>query len=141
MEKQKINIKISRINGKSYLSYEISPEIEKLYNNGSVETKISESWEGLKFYYNPDITQNSNYLDLLGKYRLFDDFGCSFYRNRYLNIAWLRTVGGKGKIELKNDVSFAELTILIKNTLSFIKEYFEEYLKDFEIKGSLTIEI
>ncbi len=141
MNKQKINIKISKINGKTFLVYEVPPEIEKRYNTDSVEIKTSESWPGVKFYYNPEITQSNNYLSLLGKYRLFDDFGCSFYRNGYLNIAWLRTVGGQGKIEIKQNISFAELSILLRNTLSFIKEYFEEYLRDYEVKGSLTIEI
>lgn len=141
MEKQKINIKINKINGKTFLVYEVSPEIEKRYNTGSVEIKTSESWEGLKFYYNPEITQSNTYLNLLSKYRLFDDFGCAFYRNTYLNVAWLRTVGGRGKVEIKQNISFAELSILLKNTLSFVKEYFEEYLRDYEVKGSLTIEI
>ena len=141
MEKQKIDIKIKRINGKTYLAYEISPEIEKRYNTETTEIKESEKWQGLKFYYVPEITQNNSYLNLLAKYKLFDDFGSVFYRDGHLNIAWLRTVGGKGKIELKQSISFAELSILIKNTLSFIKEYFEEYLRDYEVNGSLTIEI
>ena len=114
-----------------------------MYKNSPHEIRTSNNWPGLKFYYIPSILEDRSYNDKLHDKKLIDDYGASLYiaNNQKLNIAWLRTVGGSGEILLKNDISFAELSLLVKNALSFIKEYFEEYFREFKIKGSVTLEL
>ena len=114
-----------------------------MYKNSQHEIRESINWPGLKFYYIPTLLDNGHYQDKLFIKRLIDDYGSKIYNpnNGKLNIAWLRTVGGKGEILFDSEISFAELSLLVKNSLSFIKEYFEDFFQEFKIKGSVTIEL
>lgn len=143
MDKKKIEVEIVRKEGKTYFRFKIHPSIENLYKSQNPEIRESKSWPALKFYYIPQLINNEVYQSKLSSFNLIDDYGSSFYdRNRRrLNIAWLRTVNGVGEILIEEEFSFAELSQSVKNALSFIKEYFEEYYREFKIKGSVSVEL
>ena len=141
MNKKKIKIEIQRENGNTYLSFEIDPSITKTFKEQSKEIKESQNWKGLKFYFIPEMTQSQAYKDLLYNYRLVDDFGTSLYEGNCFNIAFLRTVGGKGKIKVSNDIPFAVVSDGVRRIITFMKKYYEEYLKDYTVRGFLTFEI
>jgi hypothetical protein len=77
----------------------------------------------------------------LANYNLSDDFGSPIFQNRILNIAFLRTVAGEGSIKIKDSVSIAEMSNLIRNITAFLKEYFNHYFRDALIKGTVNIEL
>ena len=139
--KQTLTINIIRKNNKTFFSFEIPQKLQEVYKNYSKEVKKSNSWKDLEFYFCPDITQDECYKKMLNNYDLFDDFGVGLYANNRLNVAWLRTKGGKGKIEVKGQLPYAEMNIKIKQAITCIKEYFDDYLRAFHIKGHLEIEI
>ena len=138
---KKIDIAIERINGETFLTFEISPEIEKLFNGDGVETRESESWPTLKFYYNENLRTDYQYQNLLRDFSLRDDYGTKIISSGCFNIAFLRTVGGKGKIKIANTFSYASISEGVRNTISFLKSYFNEYVKDYKVKGTLNIEL
>jgi hypothetical protein len=140
-DKKRIEIEIYRKEGKTFFKFAIDPKIEELYKAGSPELRKSTSWAGLEFYYLPHLTSNKEYKDKLEYFRLFDDYGVGIYVGGKLNIAWLRTVGGKGDIQIKDPLSFAELSALTKNCVQFVKEYFEEYYREFKIRGNISVEL
>jgi hypothetical protein len=137
--KKQISISIERSKGQTYLSFEFAPEIEELWKIHEPQIKESEAWEGLKFYFIPDITDSYEYKCLLSKYQLRDDYGHALFTDELFNIAFIRTVGGKGRIKIKNTTSHAELATNIENTRQFLKEYFQNYLQDFKINCNITI--
>ena len=143
--KKKIEVEIKRKNGVTIFKFKIDPHIENMYKsqvqNGEGEIKESTKWEGLKFYFLPNLLTSEAYQNLLLNYRLFDDYGQSLYRNGKLNIAWLRTEGGKGEVELKEELGFSELSSLVKNAMACIREHFDHYYRDFKITGSVSVEI
>ena len=141
VKKKEVSIEIYRKEGKTFFKFEINPDIEKLYAEIAEEKRESKSWAGLSFYSVPTITTNDKYKQKLDSMRLFDDFGTGLIRNGRLNIAWIRTVGGKGEIQVKEPLSFSELSLLYRNAIQFVKEHFEEQFQDFRIKGSLSVEI
>ncbi len=140
-DKKKIIIEAIREDGVTKFMFEVDARITKMYEGQSTEIKPSGKWEGLKFYYIPSLLESSIYQHKLSEFGLFDDYGSTFYRDGRMNIAWLRTVGGKGTIIIDETIEFAQLSILIKKTMQFLKEYFEEYYKEFKIKGELTVEV
>jgi len=140
-ENKKIDIAVERINGETYLTFEVSPEIEKLWQGEGVEIRESESWPNLKFYYNETLREDYTYRHLLSNFNLRDDYGSKIIADGYFNIAFIRTVGGTGKIKLSNTFSYAVVSEGIRNTILFLKQYFAEYLKNFKVKGTLNIEL
>jgi hypothetical protein len=140
-DKKKIQISLERKDGKTLLRFEIDPRIEEIYKKQKHEIKTSDSWNGLKFYYMPQIVRSEVYRRKLMDRQLKDDYGTSIYDGHSLNIAWLRTVGGKGEIVLGDEMSIAEASMLIRNATAFIKDYFETYYKNFKISGSVNIEL
>lgn len=141
MNKKKIKIEIQRVDGQTYLSFEVDASITKMFKEQAQEIKESKSWKGLRFYFLPEITQNQSYKNLLFDFRLIDDFGASLYEGSYFNIAFLRTVGGVGKIKIKNDIPFAVVSDGMRKIVDFIKRYYEEFLKDYTVKGFVTFEV
>lgn len=139
--KKKIAVEIARKDGKTYFKFEIDPRIEEMYKIQQQEERESESWPGLKFYYMPKILDNPLYQEKLKSYRLFDNYGTTIIKENKFNIAWLRTVGGNGEVELNEELSFAELSNMVKQALAFIKEYFDDYYRGFSIKGHITVEL
>lgn len=143
--KKKVSVQLMRKDGKTVFSFEIDENIEKMYRNqaeANGEIRDSANWPGLKFYYLPAILRSPNYKSKLANALLIDDFGQAIVYNGHFNIAWLRTVTGKGQVVINNDsLSFAELSIFIKSALSFVKEYFDEYYRGFTIKGNVSVEI
>jgi hypothetical protein len=139
--KQKIKLEISREAGKTYLTFEVDKTLETIFEKQSSEVRESESWKGLKFYYAPDVIDSTAYQNLLYEYGLQDNYGVPIYSNRKFNIAFLRTVGGQGKILIKNDIPFAMVSDYMKKIITFIKRYYEDFLKDYKVKGFLTFEV
>lgn len=133
MERQIISLDIIRENGKSYMKFSVPSIITKIYEAQAKETRKSEAWKGLDFFYIPELLANERYNALLRSNKLFDKFGSSFTTDGLMNIAWLRTKQGEGQFEIPDNISFAELTSLSKNVHQFIKDYFDEYLRDFRI--------
>jgi hypothetical protein len=140
-----LSVKLERReNGKTYFAFEVPERITSLYKERSSEVKQSESWKGLQFYAIPELLGDETYKRKLNDFNLVDDFGDGFIRSHggrfSLNIAWIRTIGGTGEIEVKNEIGHSDLNMLIKNMLEFLKTYFEDYLRAFVIKGQLTID-
>jgi hypothetical protein len=140
-ENKKIDIAVERINGETYLTFEVSPEIEKLWQGDDVEIRESDSWQGLKFYYNEMLREDYTYRHLLQNFNLRDDYGSKIISDGEFNIAFIRTVGGHGKIKIANTFSYATISEGVRNTIQFLKQYFAEYLKNFKVKGTLNIEL
>lgn len=141
MNTKKIEIEIQRKEGKTYFRFKIDKKITEMYQKQSQETRESTAWTGLSFYYCPAILATQSYTSLLNRYDLTDDFGQPLvYRNK-LNIAWIRSVGGEGMIEFQESIPFAELSQMTRNAIQFLKAYFEDYIKDCTITGSLSVEV
>jgi len=136
-----IDVEIFRKNGKTYFEYNIHAHIEKIFKDQAEEERESESWKNIKFYHIPKMVRSESYKDRLSSYNLFDSFGQTFYKDNKANIAWLRTVGGSGKIEIDDVISFSEMTIMIKNIIAFTKDYFENYVNNAKVTGTLKINI
>lgn len=140
--KRTISIEIERKNGNTFFSFSVPKYVESMYiASPDVEVRESTNWEGLKFYYIPSIVSADSYKTALRNYNLFDDYGQPIFVDDKMNIAWLRTVGGEGKIIVRDHISQALLNERVKSIVAFLKEYFEDYYKECIIKGSLTIEI
>ena len=85
-QKSKVVISIERIKGETFLNFTISPEIEAIWQAKSQEIKESEKWQGLKFYYCPEIIEGDTYADLLYSNNLIDDYGHTLFDNHKFNI-------------------------------------------------------
>ena len=102
----------------------------------------SEKWPGLEFYYMPDIVESKEYKQLLANYNLIDNFGYKMVEDgERFNIAFLRTVSGKGEIQLNRELPFALVADRLKMITQFLKNYYEEYLTDYKVTGSVQIEV
>lgn len=143
VNKKQVEVEVYRKQGKTFFKFSVDEHLEKIFKEQSGgEKKKSESWKGLEFYYYPKVVDSPEYRRLLERYNLFDDFGHSFMRNNNsLNIAFLRTVGGKGEIEVKNDIPFAVITHGLRNMTQFIKEFYEEFLSDYKVKAIVNVEL
>ena len=138
----KINIDLVRKNGKTLFRFQVDRRITKVYENYcGGETKVSSNWDNIKYYHLPTGRRDENYIMKLESFKLIDDFGSSIVHEDKFNIAWLRSVNGKGEVPITSRISFAELSLMANNCLKFLKEHFEDYFKDFSIKGELKIEI
>ena len=140
--KKQIVINVERTKGQTFISFEFAPEIEEIWKMHDAQIKESTAWEGLKFYYIPEVIQSREYVRLLDRYGLRDDYGHSIFGDDgKFNIAFIRTVGGKGKIKVKNTISHSEIIQGVDNTGNFIKDYFQAYLKDFKFTCNININI
>lgn len=146
-KKSKVEMIIRRKGGKTFFEFKIAPELEALYKNMEGEVRDSTAWRGLKFYFVPSIVNLAEYKRQLASFDLFDDYGTELLKSEgenrgvKFNIAWLRTEGGKGSVEIKNAVNFARLSVLMDNCLRFLKEYHDDFFRDFKIRGSLTVDL
>lgn len=138
---KKINIEIYRQKGETYLEFSIPKEIEQIFCKKSSGIKESKGWPGLQFYLCPDITTNEQYKNKLRTFGLIDDFGTTLFDGNNLNIAFLRTVGGMGKIQVEQQVVFSIVLSRVKNMTDFLKEFYQDFCNDFSVKGSLTVEL
>jgi hypothetical protein len=145
--KTKIKLEIERKNGDTFFVFEIDEDLENIFKQKAEEIKTSRSWlqgnKGLSFYSIPGMTTNEDYKILLRKYGLIDDYGTSLYSPsmRYFNIAFIRTVGGRGKILVNEDIPFATVSQGIRNIVAFLKEYYSEYLREYKVKGKVDFEV
>ena len=90
----------------------------------------------------PDIVTDANYKDILDSLGLFDNFGDNFIDSTgRANIAWLRTVGGNGTFQIKDNVSQAKLVTINRSVAEFVKRYFENYYSDFDIIGECEVNL
>lgn len=137
-----LKLHLTRNNMKVKIDFEVDQKLTDIFKENSAEIKESASWVGLKFYSVPSIVSSAGYKALLNNYSLFDDFGTSLHKDGKFNIAWTRTVGGKGTIEVKdNFLTEEELKRFLRNSVSFLRDYYEESLKDIEIFAELTMVI
>lgn len=141
--KRQVVLQVYRDKGNTYLEFEIAESLEVLFKEKSGgNTKTSESWKGLEFYYSPEITDSREYQQLLSQYGLFDDYGHAFVRDSsYFNIAFLRTKGGKGKIKLNSDIPFASVAVGLQNMDKFLRKFYQDFLTDYKVKAILEFEI
>lgn len=146
--KTKIKLEIERKRGETFFIFEIDEDIEKLFKKRAKEIRTSQSWlesngKGLKFYSIPEMTTSYSYKNLLARYELTDDYGTGIYNgigNRF-NIAFIRTVGGKGKIKVGSDIPFATVSYGVKQMVSFLKEYYSEFFRDYKVRGKVDFEV
>lgn len=138
---RRIDVEVAREGGKTWFKFAIDPRIQKIYETMPHEKRDSQAWPGLQFYGVDTLLEDTNYQALLGRYDFKDSYGSALVMHNTLNVAFLRTVGGKGKIELTGPVSFAWLQGQLRSLVSFCKEFYAEYLQNYRIKGSLTVEV
>ena len=141
VNKQIIQMEIVRKDGKTIFKFKVPEKITAIYKTMASGEQESKNWKGLKFYKMSDMLDDPIYQQKLRRFMLIDEFGSNFYSRGQLNIAWLRTVGGEGEITIADSVSFADLSVLVKNCTQFVKQHFEEHYTDFKITGSVTLEI
>ena len=74
---------------------------------------------------------------------MIDDFGGELFKpdTQTFNIAFLRTVEGRGSIQISDEIPFATVSDGLRRILNFIKKYHEEFLKDYKVRGTLTSEV
>lgn len=137
VENKKIEVKLYREGGETYFEFTIDPRIEEVYKNMKGEIRESSNWEGLKFYYLPEVIENHSYKKLLSDYSLIDNYGQPIYleREQRFNMAFLRTVSGTGKIKVPNNLPFSEVSLGLKRVCEFIRTYHENFLEDYSVKG------
>lgn len=138
---KQIKLNLKRINGETFIIFKVDKKVEQIFKKQSTEIKESASWEGLSFYSVPELTTDENYKRLLQRWQLIDDFGTSLYAGGTFNIAFLRTVGGSGEIKVRGDIGYSAVSIGIERILGFLKEYYGEYLRDYKVNATLTLEI
>lgn len=139
-EKKKLECELIRKDGKTFFLFTIDERLQKFYIKGAEEVRESQNWNGLKFYYVPDIIENQTYIRLLQQHNLIDNFGSSIIVSGKFNIAWIRTEGGTGQIEIKEQLPLSELSLMMTNVRNFLKSYFEEFLREINIKTVVSIE-
>ncbi len=143
---KRIELKIERKGGKTLFSFKVDPAFTRIYDTGDAVVKNSNNWPGLQFYKVPSIINSPEYMETLRHYGLFDDFGQPLMQQKserdvLMNIAWIRTVGGQGEIEVREQITVAELSKMIKSATAFMKDFFEEVLGEAVIKGTVTMDI
>lgn len=134
----KIDVRCERKDGKTYFTFNIPSIITDFYKEKMKEIKESEKWAGLKFY-TLEQTTSSEYKNLLSRHNLTDSFGRDLIYDGMFNIAWIRTVGGKGKIEIGEGFPYAVLNGHMQNLATFLKSWSEEYVNDYVITASIAV--
>ena len=141
---QEILLNIKRgASGKMVLDFSIPEAIEKLFLNMKHEIKTSDKWPGLEFYFMPELVKNKEYKELLHVYELFDNYGADIIdeESGRMNIAWLRTVGGKGTLEIPGKLGQEEASTLVRNATAFIRDYYNNFHRPISVKGKVCIEL
>lgn len=146
--KTKIKLEIERKSGETYFIFDIDKKLEDIFERKAKTIRTSQSWiaengKGLDFYFIPEVTTDHNYKMMLRSHGLVDDYGTGIYSRDMgqFNIAFIRTVGGKGKIKVNNDIPFATVSNGVKQIVSFLKEYYSEFLRDYKVKGKVDFEV
>lgn len=140
---KQVEIEIYRKSGETFFKFSIDPKLEKIFKKQSNNKKrTSTSWKGLQFYHYPSVISDKAYKDLLRSYNLFDDYGHQFVRdNNSLNIAFLRTVGGKGEVKLPQELPFAVVATGLKDMQQFLKKFYSEFLADYKVTATVQLEV
>lgn len=103
------------------------------------EIRESEKWPTLKFYYVPQITESRKYKQMLADQSLSDNYGAPIIDEEgRFNMAWIRTVGGEGKIEMSESITLSEAQEKIERGLSFIKTFHSEFFSGYAIKAIIS---
>lgn len=141
-QSRNINMTIYRKDGVSWFDFEIDPALEEIFKNRSKgEVRTSGSWDGLQFYYIPELTGARAYAHLLEQYDLYDDFGSGITRQGKFNMAFIRTVGGKGRIRVSDSIPFSQVTQSMRSIAAFLKMFYADHLSDYKVKGVVSVEI
>ena len=138
---KKIELEMARKNGKLVFKFNIPPEIENKYKEMQEEVRDSASWDGLKFYFMPELTTSNEYKDTLRGFGLFDDYGKPLFNEDTLNVAWLRTVGGKGEVVIRHQIGFSDMSIKLRHVVEFLKTYFADYYRDYVLRATISADI
>lgn len=143
---EELTINLSRENGNLYLDFVVPEFLENIFKSKALDTRQSENWQGLTFYV-VEQTQTPVYRDLLNWFGLFDNFGDDFLRKdgsdydySKFNIAFLRSVGGRGRIKINVDISISEAQRFVDSIIGFIKKYYNDFLKDYNVKCVVKLE-
>jgi len=136
-----IKVKIKRENMRTKLTYSVDQEIENLFEEVSEGVRESSSWEDLKYYHMPPEARSDAYRNKLERNNLCDDFGYDVVQGNKFNIAWIRTVGGEGEIEIPNHITLTQVQEWVASASRFLKSFFSEHFKDYEVTGTIEINI
>ena len=141
-QKEKVSVEVKRVNGALVFGFAIPEMLENIFKEKSVEVRTSEKWPDNKFYFCPAITNNEAYKALLAEYGLFDDYGKDIMNSAgQFNVAFMRTVGGKGNIPLVPPVAFSVLSDRVRTLTRFIRAYYEQFIGAFRIGGTVEFEV
>ena len=139
-KEKSVELVISRRGGKTYLDFGIPNMLEEIFKGKSTKTSDSKNWPGLSFYVMKQ-TDSSDYKRLLSQFNLFDNFGDEFSKEGRYNIAFIRTVGGKGNIMINDDLTLAEVSTITANIADFIKRWYQEFIRDYKVSMLVQLEI
>lgn len=133
-----IETKVRRDKGETFMEFNIPKVVEEMFKAGS-EIKTSAKWPGLKFYYQAKIQGHPSYEKMLSENKLRDNFGAPLFADGKINVAFLRTVGGKGCIPVEPSIPMAEWSDKLGQLTAFIKQLMQEYYLKSEVSASITI--
>lgn len=140
-EPSKITLRLQKRDGEIFLDFQIDKSLENLFKEKSEEIKDSEKWQGLTFYSIPSLLDSIAYQQLLERHRLFDNYGQEIMKRGFFNVAFMRTVGGKGSVRLNEEIPFAEASEAMKRIIAFMKQYYTDFVSNYEVRGSISVEL
>lgn len=146
VKEKKLVLEVVRTNGKSYLKYSIPSVVTDCYKSLSKGVKVSSSWYDeatpLEYYDCSELRTEERYKEELLMSNLCDDFGNKLIDDYgRFNIAIVRSVNGRGKIQIPNYSDIYSITNGIKNAVSFLKSFLAKRIQKTHITSTLTIDI
>lgn len=143
VKQEKMEVSLTRVNGVFYMEFSIPEKIENIFKNKKHTIEESKSWPGLKFYSIPSLITDANYKSFLSDFELFDNFGSPLWdsEKRKFNVAFLRTVGGQGKLQLDYSIPVSEITLGFKRILAFVQKYHNDFVADTKVSAQIIFEL
>ncbi|MDE2233717.1 MAG: hypothetical protein KGJ90_06470 [Patescibacteria group bacterium] len=140
---QAVSMEVTREEGQTKFRFKVNPLLTDYFRDAvNGEKQTSEKWKGMEFFKMSQALENNDvYQQALSRHCLIDNYGSSLIYNGKFNIAWLRTVGGRGEIKLNDTIIFGEVSYLIKHTIAFLNDFFGEILAEFEIEGTISVRV
>lgn len=139
-KEKSVELTIFRKGGRTYLEFNIPQLLEDIFKAKSKKEVESKNWPGLSFYTMAQ-TDSVDYKRLLSQFNLFDNYGDEFVREGKYNIAFIRTVGGKGAVAINDDLTLAEVSMITSNMLDFLKKWYQEFVRDYKVSAIVQLEI
>ena len=130
-----------RNNGDTFFKFKIDKKLTEIYEKMPHEKRVSTAWDGNSFYCLPTLTESEKYQRTLREHNVTDNYGAPLYTENKINIAFLRTISGKGQIKVSSQIPLSQIQIDLANIIAFAKTFYREYYQQAKLSASLTIEL